>query len=545
MTHESLANGLIAHWPFAHDCEEAVGSGLDVRNHGVVLDALGGDGKPAAVFNGQNAFLEVADHPVLKTGTGDFSIAGWVCTRAENDLVGDVVSKFDPSTRKGMQLYLLTNTGVTSTAQSNYRNLQFGIDSARLDADWTDCGRPGNAALVAALTVFDGELYAGTLEIGAGEIGRLWHYGGDGRWRDLGNPVGCNVVHSVAAFDGALYCGVGRYMCGGSMLGETLNTTPGGMVYRVDADGRWIYCGHPGAEDATPEETPTSSYSSGKADDVFALTAYGGNLYCASNHRRGVFVYEGGEKWKYIGPDLRIISLAVYHGRLYALINGGPVYRYEGGGDWVDCGRPETSTQTYSAVTCEGRLYVGTWPQGEVYCYAGDRAWAPVGSGRVGYEREIMGMALYNGKVYVGALPMGNMWRMDGQRFTFVGNLDASPVQLRRVWSMAVYGGRLFAGTLPSGRVRAIEAGKMATWDRAFPAGWHHVAAVKHRGMLRLYVNGRETAASAAFNPGYFDLSNDRPLQIGFGAHDYFSGRMRDLRLYSRALTETEITDLA
>ena len=42
------------------------------------------------------------------------------------------------------------------------------------------------------------------------------------------------------------------------MLGETLNRTPGGKVYRIDAEDRWTPCSHPGAEDATPEEAPTT-----------------------------------------------------------------------------------------------------------------------------------------------------------------------------------------------------------------------------------------------------------------------------------------------
>src|SRR6185295_17840162 len=97
--------------------------------------------------------------------------------------------------------------------------------------------------------------------------------------------------------------------------------------------------------------------------------------------------------------------------------NGGPVYRYEGGSSWAFCGCPPGSTQTYGAVTSEGRLYVGTWPEGDVH--------------------------RYNGKVYVGSLPMANVWRMDAERFRFVATLDAAPAPLRRVWAMAVYQGRL------------------------------------------------------------------------------------------------------
>ena len=373
---------------------------------------------------------------------------------------------------------------MTSTAQSNYRNLHFGIDNGHLGS-WTDCGRPGQAVKISALSTLGGNLYAGTFENGKEEVGHLWRYEGEKRWTDLGNPVGCNSVNAVVEFQGALYCALGRYNSSGSAMGDPLNTTPGGQVYRVDADGQWTFCGHPGIEDATPEEIPTTGHNTGKADNATALTVYQGRLYATSLYREGAFVYDGGTSWTPIGPDVRLMSFTVYRDRLYTLVNGGPVLRYEGGTEWTDYGCPETSTQTYSAVTFKGELYVGTWPQGEVYRYDGNTTWTCLG--RTGYEREIMAMGLYNGKVYIGSLPMANVWRMDGNQFTFLESLDSTSAPLRRVWSMAVYQGRLYAGTLPSGHVYSVEAGKVATWDRTFPEGWRHIAAVKQGGVLTLY----------------------------------------------------------
>ena len=539
--------GLIGYWPLAEDTSDHSPLGHATRAVDVQLGPAGPGGEPgtAARFNGQNSLLEVADHPSLHFGAGDVTVAAWVCADEEEpDVVGDIVSKFDPDARKGLQLYILTNTGVTSTAVANYRSLQFGIDNAQLDEEWADHGRPGNAVLNTALTVLDGRLYCGTLEIGADEMGHLWRYEGDDKWTDLGNPVGCNVILSVSTYDGALYCTTGRYHCHGSRLGAILNTIPGGKVFRVEPDGTWVDCGQPGHEDATPESDPRMNYHSGKADDAFALTQYRGKLYCTSSHRNGVFVYQGGREWKHVGLDRRIISFTIYRGRLYALINGGPVYRYEGGAHWEFCGSPSTSTQTYGAVTIAGRLYVGTWPEGEVYRYEGGKHWLLMN--RVGYAREIMAMAFYNGKGYLGALPMANAWRIEREGpCTFVGNLDSTPTVLRRVWSMAVYQGRLFAGTLPSGHVRSIEAGRMATWDQQFPEGWHHVAAVKEGGLLRLYLDGEQVAASTQFGPADFDLSNDQPLRVGMGNYQHFAGLMSEVRLYDRALNAKELAGLA
>jgi hypothetical protein len=89
-----------------------------------------------------------------------------------------------------------------------------------------------------------------------------------------------------------------------------------------------------------------------------------------------------------------------------------------------------------------------------------------------------------------------------------------------------------------------MEAGKLATYDRELPAGWRHIAAVRAGERLRLYVDGRRVAESTPLEPSKFDLSTDAPLVIGGGSGDFFKGRMRDVRLYRRALGETELARL-
>ena len=125
-----------------------------------------------------------------------------------------------------------------------------------------------------------------------------------------------------------------------------------------------------------------------------------------------------------------------------------------------------------------------------------------------------------------------------------VTNLDASPVVLRRVWSMAVYNGALYAGALPSGHVYRIQAGRCATFDETFADGWHHVAAVKGRRRLKLYVDGTNVAQSEAFHPDDYPLNNAAPLTIGFGSFEHFKGRMSDVRIYRSALDESNIRSL-
>ena len=89
-----------------------------------------------------------------------------------------------------------------------------------------------------------------------------------------------------------------------------------------------------------------------------------------------------------------------------------------------------------------------------------------------------------------------------------------------------------------------MEAGKSVSYDDDLGSGWKHVVAVREKGRLKLYVNGRLGAASTAFDPSDYDLSNTNPLLIGFGAQNYFSGALNDLRIYGGALSPEQVRDL-
>jgi hypothetical protein len=181
-----------------------------------------------------------------------------------------------------------------------------------------------------------------------------------------------------------------------------------------------------------------------------------------------------------------------------------------------------------------------------VFRLDGDERW--VAAGRLGDEKEVMGMAVHNGKLYAGTLPLAEVHRLDeGARWTRTGRLDMTPdVRYRRAWSMAVFDGRLFCGTLPSGRVHALEAGQSVTLDRALGPGWKHLAAVREGGRLTLFVDGTLVASSSSSaNSSALDITNRAPLRIGFGSHDYFRGGLGDVRLYNRAVPAAEIAALA
>ena len=526
--------GLIAHWPLVVDGKDHSGGKRHTVNHGVQFDGTDG-----ALFNGRDAWLEVPADRSLRLGTGPFSIAVWVHTpELLDDVLGDLLTQYDPTTRTGVTLTLMSYAGVTS-AQSNWRNVLFGIDASRIDPAWTDRGRPGNNHYVKSLVVFDGDLYAATWEPGEKETGHVYRFAGGTRWVDCGSPDVANAITGMAVYQGKLYAGSEYYSGGGSALPKSPNTNHGGRVFRYEGGTRWTDCGK-------VADVRSISGLAVFRDKLYAGTGTSGG-WRDRPRTRGMYRYDGEGTWTSCGcPGLRVVHLGVYNGSLYGLsYDEGGFFRYDGATRWTRMGPVPDTTQVYAMAVYEGHIHVGTWPTGSVFRFDGPQRWTH--RGRLGAEKEVMGMAVYNGKLYAGSLPRADVYRYDGgATWTSTGQLDHTPdVKYRRAWSMAVYDGKLFCGVLPSGHVLSLEAGKCATYDRSLPAGWHHLAAIKSDTRLVLYVDGVPVAQSSIFDPSDYDLSAALPLKIGFGQHDYFNGRMKDLRIYSRALTAPEVAKLA
>ncbi|HPD31615.1 MAG TPA: hypothetical protein PLL20_16605 [Phycisphaerae bacterium] len=523
----------VAHWPLTADVRDATGRGHEGLAHNITWNADG-----SAEFNGRDGFIEIPNHPDLAPGTGPFTLTAWVYTETDlDDTLGDIAGKFDPSARKGFTLSIMNYPGVTS-GQPNWRNLAFGIDDAKISQQWTDCGRPGNCKMLWTFCVWRDDLYAATFELEADQAGHVYRYTGGTNWEDCGSPDAANAVTALAVFEDRLYAGTARYDSAGSSLPSSPNKNPGGKVYRYDGPGKWTYCGQ--------LENPHT----GKADTVHSLAVYCGKLYASSMYAagKGLYEYQGGSGWKYVGhPGCRVEVLGVYNGDLYTTSYDAPgrVARWNPTRGWQDLGAPPDTSQTYGFMPYEGRLMLATWPRATVYCLDEADQWAC--QGRLDEESETMAMVVYNGKLYAGSLPLAKVYRYDGGRtWTETGRLDlTADVRYRRVWSMAVFKGKLFAGTMPSGHVWCFEAGRNATCDHELPPGWHHVAAVRDENRLRLHVDGSLVSRSEPFRLDDFDLSNNSPLRIGLGSHDYFRGRMADVLFYRAALSDDMIAALA
>ena len=538
-------DNLVGYWLFNGDCEDHSGIGHCTINHNVKLS------QTAAVFNGRDSYIEVPDNEALHFDQDGFTIALEIFTEKNlTDVIGDLVSKYDDKERKGFNLTIKHHAGVVG-AQSNYRNVHFGIDDDMMPL-WQDCGKAGNAATIWAMSVYEGRLYAGTYEPGRG-TGHVYRYDEGQQWTDMGSCDKSNTVSALAVYQGKLYGATQKHDSHGSLLPLSENDNPGGSVFRFEGAGKWVDCG-----------------KVCEADNLMPLCVYNGRLYTAPMYAKGIYRYEGEKEWsRFPSPDSRLFSLAPYHGYLYATANrlellkanvthAGPdgdpdvqkvvgaygMYRYKEDTGWETCGNLGQETQIYASVIHKGQIYAGTWPHGSVYRYLGGDKWQ--NCGRLGNEEEVMGLAVYNGRLYAGTLPTAEIYRYDGiEHWKRVGRVDWTPdVPLKRALSMAVYQGRLFVGTLPSGRIYAMEVGKSATYDYELEPGWKRICAVKGFNELKLFIDGKLAAVSTAFDRNAYNLSNGTSLKIGFGQHDYFNGKMKNLRIFNKALSEKEVSEL-
>ena len=275
----SIDDGLLAHWKFNGDCRDSSGNGNHGINHSADLAGVGRAGTPygAARFDGRAAHVKVPMSDSLAFTDGDFTLSAWVELPPDGaNLHGDIISKYDPATRSGLNFGALNYAGVTA-AQAHHRNLHFGIDDGSQEPKWVDCGRPGNNLRVYSLAVYRGNLYTGTFEWGVNEAGHVYRYAGGQTWEDCGSPDACNTVASLAVFRGELYAGVSRYKAGGSALEDSPNKSPGGAIYRYLGESAWEYCGRLEG-----------------ADSIAGMAVYNGDLYAIPLYSQGVFRYLGG-----------------------------------------------------------------------------------------------------------------------------------------------------------------------------------------------------------------------------------------------------------
>lgn len=554
---DATESGLVGHWKLQGDCQDYSGSGNHGVNHGVDLS----NGK----FDGVAAYIKIPNSKSLHFGTNDFTICAWIYTDVElDDIVGDVFEMYDPSLRKGFTLTINSSAGGYQS-QGTDRHVHFGIDNAQL-SDWQDCGRPnaGSNYVSNSLTVYKGHLYAATTDAHDEQDWRhVYRYEGGDAWADCGQVGDSRAtgVMPLIVHNGDLYAATGTY-------DWTRIDDPSldpGRVYRYRGETTWEDLGSP-----SDNRTLTS------------LASYKGKLFAGGvPNTWGVFVHNGGTNWTVSklfpteGPqECKPHAMCRHNGKLYVAYPG--IYAYDGA-SWKFIGEPLPADQnwflqTHSLTLYRGQLLAGTWPEAKVSAYEDDQKWRVIG--RVGRDgTEVNSLVVYNGKLYGGSLPRSEVCRFDnapewtslkrfyspeGWRPGLPGQASRKEYNLwSRVTSLTVCDGKLFAsiGSCTSsvkdapldvrGKVFSMEAGKVASFDDDIGPGWKHLLATRDGGRLKIYLNGRLVAQSSSFDPAQYDLSTDQPMRIGAGQSDYFAGRMKEVRVYNRALSAAEINNVS
>ena len=563
-----MSADLVAHWPLREDARDAAG-----ENHGVADNVEFGDGPGrvaagAACFNGRDSVIEVPHAQVLRLGNEDFTIAVWVrCAMPMRGVFGDVLAKFDPACRCGLNLQVAGSSAGYSS-MSDTRHVHFGIDDGYVGS-WQDCGKPWPSnSLVSAVVAFDGELYAGIADADDPmDAARVFRWAGGTDWEDcgrLGSDPHHLSVQSMIVHDGKLYAGTGVW--------DWFRAS--GIEFEPALSRVFVYEGGQEWRDLGPV---------GASVRVLSLASFDGELYAGLDRVGGGHCYKyDGSEWIDCGAldGDNVENLAPMDGVLYGATHKN-YYRYEGGQTWACLVRePHGITETHALQTVGGKLWVGTWPQGYVLRWE-DGEW--VNTGRVGLPKgeheeinETNNLIVYNGKVYAGVIPKAQVWRYEtDDHWTLMNSLASRPdftssssdswamdneatATWCRVPTLAAFQGRLFAATGSCisravdvdpddtlGRVYAIELGQVVSHDRDIGGEWTHLCVVRQGKELRLYVNGERTASSRAPAGHTYDLTNAQPLTIGFGAQGYFAGHIADLRLFDGVLADEQVRGMA
>jgi hypothetical protein len=258
-------------------------------------------------------------------------------------------------------------------------------------------------------------------------------------WIDRGRPGKAILAFSLAVHDDHLYAG-------------TCEPGPNesGRVFRTRGDGRWESCGAPD-----------------RSNTVTALAVFEGKLYAATGKYRlagsalkesenthlggGVFRFEGDGNWTDCGklPNVEAVGgLAVFRGRLYAssLYKPAGFFRYEGQSKWTSLPTPNGKRVEALAVYRDS-LYATGYDEGHVYRFDGSE-WTDLG--QLGENTQTYSFAIYQGRLHVGTWPSGRVYRFeDANRWTDLGRLGNE----LEVMGMVVHNGRLLAGTLPLAEV--------------------------------------------------------------------------------------------
>jgi gamma-glutamylcyclotransferase (GGCT)/AIG2-like uncharacterized protein YtfP len=217
-------------------------------------------------------------------------------------------------------------------------------------------------------------------------------------FRDEGRPGKSLYGFSICVHDDHLYVGTCEPDAGSA-----------GRVYRYDGPGQWFDCGNPDA-----------------SNSVSSMAVYKGQLYA------------GTAKYRLAGSAL------ADSGNANA---GGAVFRFEGPGKWVPCGRLADSEAVGGMVVYGETLYATSlYKPAGFFAYRGESTWERLDNPK---DQRTQSLSVYDRSLWATSYDGGDVFRFDGKTWTDFGKLEANTQN----YSFATFQRQLFVGSWPSGKV--------------------------------------------------------------------------------------------
>jgi hypothetical protein len=522
------------------------GFGQDISGYGL-HGQMTGDAGPAS------RVITIPHSPALSLGSSPFTIAAKV-RRAPGNIreLGSIISKFDRNAATGFNLNLFA--AAPGYCGSGSDAMVFGGINSGESGTWQSLGRPSpGVTYVNGLTAFNGELYCG-VNATATAPAAVCRYLGGGEWvRDGEIGAGSDqAVLSLVVHQGALYAltSIHNWMIlENPCLAEA-------ALFRREANGTWTNLGAP--------------FSGAKR--MWSLASYGDKLYCITQRPNNVdsdlHSYANGE-WTSVAAltGTKLLGMGRSQGKL--LIGSMPygvLYNFDGA-TLTPLGNPYDvvrNNQTHVATPYDGVPVFGVWESG-LCGYYGDISDGAsfINLGAVSGATEINAMLEYNGKLYAGSLPNGEVSRHDGNgvwtkdtRFNDAGYGYIAPdvagvAGEMRLTSLGIFNGKLVASTgsrqghytdcIPDSRgtVWAMEAGQAVSDSHDIGYGDTTVVLRRSATSLDLFLNGVLVQSRVILSA--LDISNTQPLCIGAGNSGPLDGYVLGAKLWNEAISNADI----
>ena len=244
----------------------------------------------------------------------------------------------------------------------------------------------------------------------------------------------------------------------GTGLAVTANALAGGgfgVSYSSNAGASWT------------DSASTVAFTVASGQMVRAMAPFAGKLFAGSRAGSGAQIYftSNGTAWTGVPPALDaadgVYALCAYNGALYAATGGSSANLYRsatGTAGWaphIGTGVMAAENSTEACAVYNGMLFVGTRPSGDIFATDGV---APVASLASLGQGGVMALGVFNGRLFAGTGAGGILMSADGITWTQVFTTGAGTVR-----AFAAFNGRLYAASTSPAKVWSSADGQFWT----------------------------------------------------------------------------------